>query len=178
VNYGGIQSLAYPDDGRTLALATALGGAVLWDVAANQERAAFRQENSQPFAAFSRREGGNCCLALAISPDSATLASADFHKVHLWDVLGGSRRATLAGHPDAVRSLAFSPDGALLLSGGWGGNMRLWDVASARPLAAFDWDVGRVHHVAFSPDGMTAAVAGHTGTVVVWDVDPDASPPG
>jgi WD40 repeat protein len=156
--YGGILSLAYFADGATLVLGTALAGVVLWDVASRRERAAFYQKG---------------CRAVALSPDGRTVAAAEASAVNLWDVECGKRRATLKGHKGAVWSVAFAPDGKLVLSGAKDGGVRLWEAATGRPLGAFDWDVGTVHQVAFAPDGMTAAVAGHSGAVVLWDVEPD-----
>jgi WD40 repeat protein len=48
--------------------------------------------------------------------------------INLWDVAGGKLLKTLKGHTGRVESLAFSPDGKLLASGGGGGDstVRLW----------------------------------------------------
>jgi WD40 repeat protein len=156
--YGGVQGLAYTPDGQALVLGTARGGVVLWDRAQKRPRAAFAQEG---------------CRAIALSPDGRTVAAAEARAILLWDVASGTRRATLRGHTSLVWSLAFSPDGKLLLSGAKDGTVRFWDAISGEARGAFDWQIGTIHQVAFAPDGMTAAVAGHTGTVVVWDVDPD-----
>jgi WD40 repeat protein len=155
-DHGGVQSLGFTPDGKALALATARGGVVLWDVVRDREQARFAQKG---------------CRALAVAPDGKTVGAAEAKGVNLWDVASGTRRATLRGHAGLVWSLAYSPDGTLLLSGGMDGSVRLWDAATGAGRAAFDWDVGAVRHVAFAPDGMTAAAAGSLGAVVVWDVE-------
>jgi WD40 repeat protein/serine/threonine protein kinase len=78
------------------------------------------------------------------------------------------RRASLPRFAGQVLSIAFSPDGHLLLTGEQSGIARLWDAASCaliRPLYAGS---GEVRAVAFSPDGRTIATGGSGGGVVVW----------
>jgi WD40 repeat protein len=68
---------------------------------------------------------------LDLSPDGSILAScgsAD-QTVRLWNIDSGEPLYTLE-HPGWVVSLAFSPDGARLISGSDDGTLRLWDVQS------------------------------------------------
>ena len=48
--------------------------------------------------------------------------------IRLWDVASGENIATFRGHPTDIQSLAFSPDGTILASGGYGGTILLWDM--------------------------------------------------
>jgi WD40 repeat protein len=70
-----------------------------------------------------------------------------------------------------ITGLAFSPDGRLVLIGGYGGRCALHDTIAGREIATFDWGIGPIHSVAFAPDGLTCAAGGENGQVVVWDVD-------
>ena len=78
---------------------------------------------------------------------------------------------TLIGHTDEVDSLAFSPDGTLLVSGGnWDSNgIRLWDVKTWKMIRTFP-SSQPIMDITFSPDGKNIASASYDHTVKLWDV--------
>ncbi|RKZ47705.1 MAG: hypothetical protein DRR08_32250 [Candidatus Parabeggiatoa sp. nov. 2] len=82
----------------------------------------------------------------------------------------------LQGHKDWVNSVAFSPDGHLLASGGEDRTIKLWNVSKGKELRTIQkkwWRKGHeapVRTVAFSPDGRTLASGSDDNTIRLWDV--------
>jgi WD40 repeat protein len=78
--------------------------------------------------------------------------------------------ATLSGHTDAATSIAFTPDGRTLVSGGWDNTIRLWDVASRSCTATLTGHANSVRSVAVSPDGRLLASGSDDNDVLLWDL--------
>lgn len=69
-----------------------------------------------------------------------------------------------------VLSLAFSPDGTLLVTGDADGAIRLWRVVDGKQLLVLVGHKGWIWSVAFSPDGKHVASGSSDQTVKLWDV--------
>ena len=73
-------------------------------------------------------------------------------------------------HTDAVRSVAFSPDGTTLASGSDDETIKLWDVATATLKDTLERHWHSVRSVAFSPDGTMLASGIDDEIIRLWDV--------
>jgi WD40 repeat protein len=77
---------------------------------------------------------------------------------------------TFHGHIGYVISVAFSPDGRRLASGGNDGTVKIWDVAKGQEIFSFKRHHPEIHRVCFSSDGRR--LAGTNGReVIVWDAE-------
>ena len=70
---------------------------------------------------------------------------------------------------EAIRSMAFSPDGTTLALGLRDGTVKLWDVATTQDIATLRHST-EVESVALSADGTTLALGSLDGTVLLWDM--------
>jgi WD40 repeat protein len=124
---------------------------------------------------------GHAVLAAAISPDGQTALSGSCQQLDNsetctagelieWDLETNSERRRWAGHEDWVTTVAYSPDGAMALTGSADGTILLWDMTTGDLMRQFEGHEAGVNSIAFSPDGQTALSASDDTTLILWRV--------
>ncbi len=112
---------------------------------------------------------------LAYSTDGKWLACGSYKEVVLVDPNDGETKRRLAGFPEQVTAVAFSPDGQYL-SGAGGtpgrqGEVRIWKVGSWSEVAVLKGHADTVLAMAWRPGKPQLATASLDKLILIWDVD-------
>ena len=83
--------------------------------------------------------------------------------IRIWDARTGQQLRSFRAHAKHARSVAFSPDGRRLASGGWDGTVKVWDAQTGGLMVQRKGPGGRIGRVAFSPDGKRLAAGSSAG---------------
>jgi WD40 repeat protein len=113
-----------------------------------------------------------------IAAPQAVLATGYFGgALRLWNIQdvgvaspSGNRATSLSGHNSSIRTVAFSPDGQLLASGGNSDNpiIKLWRVRDGQCYHILTGHTDGLWSVAFSPDGRILASSSPDHTIRLW----------
>ena len=163
-----------PDDQRLVTVSQD-GKAIVWQ---RGENAAY-----QPLTEFAKHSGP--IYAAQFSPDGSVIATAGYdRRVLLWnpdevqpvDIVRRLDHLAdppapfreLAQHEGPIRTLAFSPNGSQLVSGGQDNVLRVWDLATNEARAVLRGHASHVRDCVFSPDGQSLLSAGRDQQIKLW----------
>ena len=117
------RAVAFSPDSRTLVSVDNIGRINFWDTS-DWKFLGGLQNNASAFA-------------IDFSPNGKTLATTGYEVVNLWSVESGDKIVSLTGHTGWVRSVAFTPAGNTIASGGDDGTVRVQKIKThleAQPL--------------------------------------------
>ena len=96
-----------------------------------------------------------------------TIAVGLGSSVELLDAITGVRTSALRGHIGAISSVAFSPDGTLLVSTSKDDIVNLWDIQTGGIIGTLS---SSVSSVSISPDNTRIVLGAPYGLIKLWDV--------
>jgi WD40 repeat protein len=155
---GGARATAFSPDGKWLASGSTDDTIKLWNLTDRTEWQTLSVDNGT-------------VLSLAFNPSGRLLASSHSGAILIWNVTNGTLFQRLSGEVwDGAASMAFSPDGTKVATGGWDWNVRIWDVATGiqeRTLLTS----ATVFSAAYLPLDDRVIVSGsRDGSVRLWEV--------
>lgn len=140
-----------------------------WDATTGRDLGRIK-ENDHVYAAAFSRDG----RTLATGSSSSGEPKNDDTTLKLWDPtrakLSRALTSRSSDYGDLVRTVAFSPDGRKVVTGGSDYRPRLWEAESGRELLQkMKGHEGTISALAFSPDGRTIVSASWDKTLKQWN---------
>ena len=151
-----VGSIAFNADASRLVTGTGNGTARIWDVARELSRVPVELDS--------------VVHTISVAPDGSIAVGADDGRVTF--VRGGVKLSAVREQRGRMFAVAFSPDGAHLVTAGEDSTALVWKVGDAKPLHVLPLDAQTdAYCVAFSPDGSRIAIGDSAGVLRLWTRD-------
>jgi len=165
-----VGSLVYLPDGKSLMSGGTDGTIRRWDMASGKELWRTNAQGDKTYPLY--LEYGNTIESLALSPDGKSVVAGNHDGVvKILDAATGEAIRTFRGYQGAVRHIAYSADGKMILSTAPAkdiGYISLWDAATGGEIKRLP-DTSTLIYAAFSPDGKMI-LSGGNKSLRLWDV--------
>ncbi|MDX1953868.1 MAG: serine/threonine-protein kinase [Verrucomicrobiota bacterium] len=117
-------------------------------------------------------------MAMSFSPDENHLAAVSRDgRLIIWEVTSGTLLMERFSHNSTVIwTVAYSPDGKKIATGGSDQTIRIWDALTLEELHLLRGHGSEVWTVLWSPERNQIFSAGKDKTIRVWNVDPPSTP--
>jgi eukaryotic-like serine/threonine-protein kinase len=160
------RAVAFAPDGKTVVTGGLKGAVYLWNATSLGRTGQLLLPNDGAIRALCLARYSEWLLTVSRGGEEGEDTA-----VRLWKVADGKATAPRPlPHRFAVRAVAFSPNGASILTAGEDFTARLWTTADGELRQVFPHqDV--VQAVAFSSDGKTVLTGSHDLTARLWDAD-------
>jgi WD40 repeat protein len=152
-----VLGLALSPDGTTLASACKDGVVAFWSAV------------PQPQQEVPRLIPAGDSARLVFAPDSRVLAISQAGTVNLFDLATSKEPEQVLALGTDVSTIAYSPDGTLLVSGSEEGRLRVWSFVEHRLLRELDGHGEEIGLLRFRADGTRLFSLDATGRVIGWD---------
>ena len=100
-----------------------------------------------------------------------TIATGDWDgTISFWDSQTGLLKSKSIGQTEPIKTLAFSPDSQILVSGGNDNKIHIWNVNGCEKIFTIKEYDEPIEHLAFSPNGVVIACRSDDNTFCLWDI--------
>lgn len=106
--------------------------------------------------------------AMAAGPGGLVARGTAIGAAYVDDCQRGRRVARLMGHVRSILDIAFTPDGARVVTASDDGTARIWQATTGRELHVLRAHDSAVEKVLITPDGRRIITASPDGTVRIW----------
>jgi WD40 repeat protein len=158
VQPGGVDCLVFSPDCNEIASSSVSGAEVaIWDMASRKKAASLKADAEHPIG------------ALVFAANKKILVMGGLAtSIRIWNWQSGEQWAIGEAHRDLLASLALSPDGKTLASGGGfrDHTVNLWSFPKGQKRAVLRGHRGYIYSLAFSPDGRTLASGRYVSILV------------
>ena len=157
---GKIMSVAVDAKGKTVAVGSAQGELVLWEITAGS--------NLQRLVSLPSVDVPINTVAFHPTDENIVVSGNEEGLVQIWDIAQNAVTFMLDSGSEAVVSIAVSNNGQYVAGGSDDQKVRVWELETGTLLQTLVGHDSRVSDVDFSPDGRLIASSSYDETLKVW----------